>query len=193
MVAPLEDVTVIEIDNWMATPSAGAILADLGANVIKVEPLTGDPMRDMGRPAKVPEDKKGFDYQFDVSNRGKRSIAVDLESGPGLDVVLRLVASADVFMCNLLQHRQERFGLDPTAIKKVNNRIVHATLTDTAPQALKRTDPDMTYGVFGRSGLYDAMRRGNWGRFHGSARPRRPHHWISFVGAILAALRLAES
>ena len=93
MVAPLEDVTVIEIDNWMASPSAGAILADLGANVIKVEPLTGDPMRDMGRPAKVPEDKKGFDYQFDVSNRGKRSIAVDLESGPGLDVVLRLVAT----------------------------------------------------------------------------------------------------
>ena len=138
MVAPLEDVTVIEIDNWMASPSAGAILADLGANVIKVEPLTGDPMRDMGRPAKVPEDKKGFDYQFDVSNRGKRSIAVDLESGPGLDVVLRLVATADVFMCNLLQHRQERFGLDPTAIKKVNNRIVHATLTGygtTGPEA----------------------------------------------------------
>ena len=84
MVAPLEDVTVIEIDNWMASPSAGAILADLGANVIKVEPLTGDPMRDMGRPAKVPEDKKGFDYQFDVSNRGKRSIAVDLESKSGV-------------------------------------------------------------------------------------------------------------
>ena len=53
MTAPLEDVTVVEIDNWMASPSAAAILADLGANVIKVEPLTGDPMRNMGRPAKV--------------------------------------------------------------------------------------------------------------------------------------------
>ena len=59
MTAPLEDVTVVEIDNWMASPSAAAILADLGANVIKVEPLTGDPMRNMGRPAKVSDEKKG--------------------------------------------------------------------------------------------------------------------------------------
>jgi len=50
---PLDDITVIEIDNWMAAPSAGAILADLGAKVIKIEPLSGDPMRDMGRPAKT--------------------------------------------------------------------------------------------------------------------------------------------
>ena len=94
MAAPLEDVTVVEIDNWMASPSAGAILADLGANVIKVEPLTGDPMRDMGRPAKVAEEKKNFDYQFDVSNRGKRSIAIDLESEAGMEVVFALVAAA---------------------------------------------------------------------------------------------------
>ena len=46
MNAPLDDITVIEIDNWMAAPSAGAVLADLGAKVIKIEPLTGDPMRD---------------------------------------------------------------------------------------------------------------------------------------------------
>ncbi|MEE4381831.1 MAG: CoA transferase, partial [Pseudomonadales bacterium] len=45
MTAPLDDVTVVEIDNWMAAPSAGAILADLGATVIKIEPLGGDPMR----------------------------------------------------------------------------------------------------------------------------------------------------
>ena len=52
MRAPLEDVVVLEIDNWMAAPSAGAILADMGATVIKIEPLTGDPMRGMGRPVK---------------------------------------------------------------------------------------------------------------------------------------------
>ena len=194
MVAPLEDVIVIEIDNWMASPSAGAILADLGATVIKVEPLSGDPMRDMGRPAKVSEDKKGFDYQFDVSNRGKRSIAVDLESKSGLEVVLRLVATADVFMCNLLQHRQERFGLDPAAIKKVNNRIVHATLTGygtTGPEA-HRPGYDVT-AFFGRSGLYDAMREGELGTVP-MARPAQGDHTtgLAFVGAILAALRLAE-
>ena len=110
MAAPLDNVTVIEIDNWMASPSAGALLSDLGADGIKIEPLSGDPMRNMVRPAKVSEDKKDFDFQFDVSNRGKRSIAIDLESEAGMEVALALNAGADVFMCNLLRHRQEKFG-----------------------------------------------------------------------------------
>ena len=54
-VKPLDDILVIEIDSWMASPSAGAILADLGARVIKIEPPDGDPMRDMGRPPKIEE------------------------------------------------------------------------------------------------------------------------------------------
>ena len=194
MTAPLEDVTVVEIDNWMASPSAAAILADLGANVIKVEPLTGDPMRNMGRPAKVSDEKKGFDYQFDVSNRGKRSIAVDLESDAGIEVVRALVATADIFMCNLLQHRQERFGLDPDALQRVNNRIVHATLTGYGTRGPEAHRPgyDVT-AFFGRSGIYDAMREGESGTVP-MARPAQGDHTtgLAFVGAILAALRLAE-
>ena len=194
MTAPLEDVTVVEIDNWMASPSAGAILADLGANVIKVEPLTGDPMRNMGRPAKVSDDKKGFDYQFDVSNRGKKSIAVDLESDAGIEVIRALVAKADIFMCNLLQHRQERFGLDPDALQTVNSRIVHATLTGYGTRGPEAHRPgyDVT-AFFGRSGLYDAMREGEHGTVP-MARPAQGDHTtgLAFVGAILAALRLAE-
>ena len=194
MTAPLEDVTVVEIDNWMASPSAAAILADLGANVIKVEPLTGDPMRNMGRPAKVSDEKKGFDYQFDVSNRGKRSIAVDLESDAGIEVVRGLVATADIFMCNLLQHRQEKFGLDPDALQRVNNRIVHATLTGYGTRGPEAHRPgyDVT-AFFGRSGIYDAMREGESGTVP-MARPAQGDHTtgLAFVGAILAALRLAE-
>ena len=194
MTAPLEDVTVVEIDNWMASPSAAAILADLGANVIKVEPLTGDPMRNMGRPAKVSDEKKGFDYQFDVSNRGKKSIAVDLESDAGIEVVRALVATADIFMCNLLQHRQERFGLDPGALQRVNNRIVHATLTGYGTRGPEAHRPgyDVT-AFFGRSGIYDAMREGESGTVP-MARPAQGDHTtgLAFVGAILAALRLAE-
>ena len=194
MTAPLEDVTVVEIDNWMASPSAAAILADLGANVIKVEPLTGDPMRNMGRPAKVSDEKKGFDYQFDVSNRGKKSIAVDLESDAGIEVVRALVATADIFMCNLLQHRQERFGLDPDALQRVNNRIVHATLTGYGTRGPEAHRPgyDVT-AFFRRSGIYDAMREGESGTVP-MARPAQGDHTtgLAFVGAILAALRLAE-
>jgi crotonobetainyl-CoA:carnitine CoA-transferase CaiB-like acyl-CoA transferase len=148
MTAPLDNVTVIEIDNWMASPSAGAILADLGADVIKIEPLSGDPMRGMGRPAKVSEDKKDFDFQFDVSNRGKRSIAIDLESEAGMEVVLSLLAGADIFMCNLLRHRQEKFGLDPESVKQANSNIVHATLTGYGTHDPKHTDPDTTSLLF---------------------------------------------
>ena len=63
----------------MAAPSAAAILSDLGADVIKIEPLTGDPMRNTTRPAKINGAFKGYDFQFDVDNRGKRSIAIDLD------------------------------------------------------------------------------------------------------------------
>ena len=194
MTAPLDNVTVIEIDNWMASPSAGAILADLGADVIKIEPLSGDPMRDMGRPAKVSEAKKKFDYQFDVSNRGKRSIAVDLDSEAGMEVVFSLIARADVFMCNLLRHRQDKFGLDPDSIKQANSRIVHATLTGYGTQGPEAHRPgyDVT-AFFGRSGLYDAMREGEAGTVP-MARPAQGDHTtgLAFVSAILAALRLAE-
>ncbi|MDG2113935.1 MAG: CoA transferase, partial [Actinomycetota bacterium] len=185
MAAPLDDVRIIEIDSWMAAPSAGAILADLGADVIKVEPLRGDPMRGMGRPAKVDEAIKGYDFQFDVDNRGKRSVAVDLDSEQGAAVVRRLVAGADVFMCNLLVHRQERFGLDPASLTAVNPRIVHATLTGygtTGPEAW-RPGYDVT-AFFGRSGIYDAMREGELGAVP-MARPAQGDHTtgLALVGA----------
>ena len=82
MSAPLEDITVLEIDSYMAAPSAGAVLADMGARVIKVEPLTGDPIRGLSRPPKgdrVANAFKDYDFQFDVDNRGKQSIAIALD------------------------------------------------------------------------------------------------------------------
>ena len=194
MAAPLDDVSVITIESWMAAPSASAILADLGADVIKVEPLTGDPMRGLSRPAKVDGAFKNYDLQFDVDNRGKRSIAVALDTDAGADLVRRLVAGADIFMCNLLTHRQARFGLDPANLLKINPKLVHATLTGygtTGPEA-KRPGYDVT-AFFGRSGLYDSSREGDDGTVP-MARPAQGDHTtgLAMVGAILAALRMAE-
>jgi len=194
LAAPLEDITVISIESWMAAPSASAILADLGADVIKIEPLTGDPMRNMSRAPKVEGPLNEYDCQFDVDNRGKRSIALDLDSPVGADIAHRLVAKADVFMCNLLIHRQQRFGLDPQSVLKLNPRIVHATLTGygtTGPDAW-RPGYDVT-AFFGRSGLYDASREGDEGAVP-MARPAQGDHTtgLALLGAILAGLRLAE-
>ncbi|MGF1599669.1 MAG: CaiB/BaiF CoA transferase family protein [Acidimicrobiales bacterium] len=195
---PLDDVTVIEIDSWMAAPSACAVLADLGANVIKVEPLGGDPMRNMGRSVRLPDDaspaRVAYDYQFDVANRGKQSVAVALDTDTGRDVVHRLCATAHVFVCNLLPHRQARFGLDAAALLSANPRLVHATLTGygtTGPEA-GRPGYDVT-AFFGRSGLYDAMREGTEGVVP-MARPAQGDYTtgLALVGTVLAALRLAE-
>ncbi len=194
MTAPLDDVTVIEIDNWMAAPSAGAILSDLGADVIKVEPLTGDAMRGLGRPPKIEGDLEDYDFQFDVDNRGKRSIAVALDTPEGAGVVRRLCRGADVFLCNLLTRRQARFGLDPDTLRAENPKLVHATLTGYGTEGPEAWRPgyDVT-AFFGRSGLYDSQREGDDGEVP-MARPAQGDHTtgLALVGAILAALRLAE-
>ncbi|MBT5701908.1 MAG: CoA transferase, partial [Gammaproteobacteria bacterium] len=194
MTKPLDDITVIEIDIWMAAPSAGAILADLGAKVIKIEPLSGDPMRGMGRPAKIEGDIKDYDFQFDVDNRGKQSIQLDLTKDDALEIVKKLCAKSEIFMCNLLAKRQEKFGLDPVSLSKVNPRIVHATLTGYGTQGPDAWRPgyDVT-AFFGRSGMYDAMREGSNGIVP-MARTAQGDHTtgLAMTGAILAALRQAE-
>ncbi|MBV1905077.1 MAG: CoA transferase [Pseudomonadales bacterium] len=194
MSAPLEGINVVEIDNYMAAPSTGAILSDMGARVIKVEPISGDPMREVGRQAKIEGKLKGYDFGFDVTNRGKQSIAVSLEDEQGIAVVHKLIEDAHIFMCNLLPHRQLRFGLDPETLKKVNPSIVHATLTGygtNGPDAM-RPGYDVT-AFFGRSGLYDAMREGDTGVVP-MARPAQGDHTVglALLGAILASLRLVE-
>jgi crotonobetainyl-CoA:carnitine CoA-transferase CaiB-like acyl-CoA transferase len=194
MVAPLDDITVVAIDSWMAGPSAGAILADLGATVIKVEPLTGDPMRGMGRPAKSDTGRIDYDFQFDVDNRGKQSIRVDLTSPKGRDIVKNLCSQAEIFICNLLTHRQEKYEMDPQSLFKVNPKLVHATITGYGTDGPDAWRPgfDVT-AFFGRSGLYDASREGEDGVVP-MARPAQGDHvtGLALTSAVLSALRLAE-
>ncbi len=178
----------------MAAPSAGAILADLGAEVIKVEPLGGDPMRGTNRPAKVDGPLKGYDFAFDVDNRGKRSIAVDLASDDGAALVRTLCEGADIFLCNLLPQRQAKFGLDPETLWGSNPKLVHGTITGYGTGGPESWRPgfDVT-AFFGRSGLYDSMREGADGIVP-NARPAQGDHTtgLALVSGILASLRLAE-
>ncbi|MBT4160914.1 MAG: CoA transferase [Gammaproteobacteria bacterium] len=194
MTKPLDDITIVEIDSWMAAPSGAAILADLGARVIKIEPLSGDPNREMGRRPKVDGPIADHDFQFDVDNRGKESILLDLTQPEAIEIVKKLCVSAQVFLCNLLPVRQTKFGLDPESLKQVNPKLVHATLTGYGTRGPDAWRPgyDVT-AFFGRSGISDSPREGDDGI------PARPisaqgDHTtgLALVSAILAGLRLAE-
>src|SRR4051794_18244595 len=99
---PLEDLTVLEVANWVAAPSCGALMADMGANVIKVEPLGGDSMRGKLRQPAFPEGAPRTDIPCQLDNRGKRSLAVDLPDPNGGALVGDLAAKADVMITNLL-------------------------------------------------------------------------------------------
>ena len=111
--APLDNITVITVESYMAAPSASAILADLGARVIKIEPPSGDPNRGMSRKPKIDAAINTIDCGFDVDNRGKQSIALRLDTEKGRALTHKLVKGSQIFMCNLLIERQKKFKVDP--------------------------------------------------------------------------------
>lgn len=195
MVAPLDGVRVLEMTSWMAAPSAGAILADLGADVVKVEPPRGDPMRNLTRQPKLAEGdpRAGFDPGFLVDNRGKRSVTVAVDTPEGADLVRRLLATRDVFLTNLLPRRQERYGLDPAAVFEVAPRIVHATLTGYGKEGPEAWRPgyDVT-AFFGRGTISDASLEP--GGHPPLPRPAQGDHTtgLAMVASILAAMRLVD-
>ena len=193
MPAPLDGVRVIELTNWMAGPSAAAILADLGADVVKVEPLTGDAVRGMTRRPKPGPGVPDVDPSFEADNRGKRSVAISIDRSEGAGLVRRMVAEADVFLCNLLPKRQQRFGLDPETLLALQPSLVHATFTGygtTGPDA-NRPGFDVT-SFFGRGALTDSMIEP--GMPPPAPRPAQGDHTsaLAIVAGILAALRLTE-
>jgi crotonobetainyl-CoA:carnitine CoA-transferase CaiB-like acyl-CoA transferase len=193
MDAPLSDIRVVEVTNFVAAPSAGAVLADFGADVVKVEPLRGDTWRGLTRPPKLPPGLPNIDYGFLVDNRGKKSVAIALDVPEGAALVRRLVSAADVFLCNLLPHRQEKYGLDWPTLRTVNRRLVHATFTGygmSGPDA-RRPGYDTT-AFFGRGGVTAAMT--DPGMVAPMPRPAQGDHTAGLALAlgILAALRLAE-
>ena len=98
MAGPLDGIKVIELGVWVAGPAAGGIMADWGADVIKIEPPTGDPARLFGRMLGLGD---GSNPPFEMDNRSKRSIVLDLATAAGLAGARELISSADVFVTNV--------------------------------------------------------------------------------------------
>jgi crotonobetainyl-CoA:carnitine CoA-transferase CaiB-like acyl-CoA transferase len=121
--APLAGIRIIDLTSNMSGPLATMVLADQGADVVKVEPPTGDAIRSVG------SGHAGMSAYFANNNRGKRSIAVDLSTDAGRDIVRRLAADADVFAQNFRPGVIERLGLDAASLMAANQRLVYASIS----------------------------------------------------------------
>jgi len=121
---PLAGVKVVELGLWLAGPACAAILADWGASVTKLEPIDGDPFRGyawlFGGHINPP---------FELDNRGKRSVSVDLRRPEGLEIALALLADADVFVTNYRPGGLERLGLDWERLHAHNPRLIYGSIT----------------------------------------------------------------
>jgi crotonobetainyl-CoA:carnitine CoA-transferase CaiB-like acyl-CoA transferase len=130
MAGPLEGLKVLELARILAGPWAGQTLADLGADVVKVESTQGDDTRTWGPPFVAAAD--GGDLSaayFHACNRGKRSITADFTTEEGRTLVRRLAASADVVIENFKVGGLAKYGLDYESLKGVNPRLIYASIT----------------------------------------------------------------
>lgn len=137
MAAPLAGLRVIELARILAGPWAGQTLADLGADVVKVEAPEGDDTRRWGPPFIDREGDRSAAY-FHATNRGKRSVTVDFRTLEGQETVRRLVADADVVIENFKVGGLAKYGLDWESLRRVNPRLIYCSITgfgQTGPYA----------------------------------------------------------
>ncbi|MAI91930.1 CaiB/BaiF CoA-transferase family protein [Ponticaulis sp.] len=147
----LQGIKVVEYATYMAAPGAGCILADWGAEVIKIEPPKGDPIRQFF--ATIGTDIADNPV-FDFDNRGKKSIVVDTSKPEGVDIVKKLVADADVFLTNVRPGGLERSGLDYDSLKELNPGLVYCTLTGYGLEGPDKDRPGFDIASFwSRAGL----------------------------------------
>ena len=139
IVGPLEGVKVLDLSAMVSGPVAATILADQGAEVIKVEPKTGEQMRHMGKPF------NGVPPTFYSCNRGKKSLAIDLKSVKGKSILEQLITDSDVFIQNFRPGTISRMGFGLEKVREINDRIIYVSISgfgDKGPYAHQRVyDP----------------------------------------------------
>ena len=194
MSAPLAGIRVVEIATFVAAPSAGALLADLGAEVIKVEVPAGELYRH-ARP-RMNGFKSDFDGSppFEMENRGKRSLTLDLTSPAANAALQRVIDDADVVQTNMLPARCQRFGLDGASLRAQRPRLIYASLTGYGHGGNEADTPAFDYTAYwARTGMMDLTRAP--GAVPAFQRPGVGDHaaGLSLVCGIFAALRMRDS
>lgn len=190
MPGPMEGLRVVELGMWVAAPAASGILADWGADVVKIESPDGDPYRWflalMGADI-------GINPLFELDNRGKRSIALHLDTDEGAEIARRLADGADVFVTNFRMNALERFGLDYETLSSSNPGLVYSLVTGYGPTGPDRDRASFDFGAFwSRAGIAASITREGgdppW------QRPGMGDHTtgLATLSGILAALRARD-
>jgi len=126
MTSIMRGVRVLEVAGWTFVPSAGAILSDWGADVLKVEhPETGDPQRGLATLGVLPGGGTSVSFMMQGPNRGKRSVAINIATDEGREVLYRLVETSDVFLTSYLPSVRERLRIDVDDIRARNEKIIY--------------------------------------------------------------------
>jgi crotonobetainyl-CoA:carnitine CoA-transferase CaiB-like acyl-CoA transferase len=152
----LEGVRVVELASWVFVPSAAAVLADWGADVIKIEhPVSGDPVRGLVA-SSIPDGSPNVAWE--QSNRGKRDIALDVTVPGGRDVLRRLVEGADVFLTAWLTPQRRKYAVDVDDVRAWNPRIIYARGSGYGPKGdeAERAGFDAT-AYWYRAGFSDSL------------------------------------
>ena len=142
----LEGIKVIEMATYIAAPAAGGVMADWGAEVIKVEPLGGCPMRNFFATAMT--DDYPDNPVFALDNRGKRALAVNTSTNEGTDIVRKLVTDADVFLTNVRPGQLEKQGLDFETLHAINPKMIYASVTGFGLEGDERDKPGFDTAAF---------------------------------------------
>ncbi|MFQ5666928.1 MAG: CaiB/BaiF CoA transferase family protein [Candidatus Binatia bacterium] len=192
-IAPLEGIRVVEIASFVAAPAAGTLLADLGADVIKVEVPRGEMYR-YARP-RLEGIKHEFPEapHFHMDNRGKRSIALDLMRLAARRALMRVIDGADIVLTNMLPARLEKYGLDPGTLRCCKPALIIAMVDGYGLQGDEAGKPAFDYAAYwARTGFMDHMHEPDGPPAF--QRPAIGDHAaaLSLVTGILSALRMRD-
>ena len=179
----MDGVKVVELGVWVAGPAVGGVLADWGADVVKVEGLDADPFR--GALAGVAD----LSAAFDLDNRGKRGLAIDWRSEEGAAIVGRLADGADVFVTNLRPGGLALAGLDYETLRARNPRLIYASITGYGLHSSEADRPAFDVGAFwSRAGIAHLL--GEPGEAPGGIRPGLGDHTAAMqaLAGVSAAL-----
>lgn len=193
MSKPLEGVKVIELATFIAAATAGRFMADLGADVIKIESAKGDPLRytapSEGRPLDMYENTT-----WDLENGNKRCISLNMKTPEGKEAFFKLLDSADVLITNWRVQALQRAGLDYETLKERYPKLVYAICTGYGEYGPDKDLPGFDFtAFFARGGYFETLRQRSDVPFNGAPGVGDHNVGMNLVAGILAALYQAKT